>query len=379
MSKDNRPIRIAQIVGKWVGGGVEAVIMNYYKHIDRTKIQFDFICDSDSTDIPFEEIEKLGGRVYLIPPYQNIIKYQKELKKLLKENKYKIVHSHINTLSVFSLYAAKKAGVPIRIAHSHATTNQKEFVRNIVKLILRPFSKLYATNYACCSKYAGIWMFGSNNYNKNRVFKINNAIELDKFVYDIQIRNSYRKKLGINDNQIVIGHVGRLVKTKNQSFLIDVFSKICEKKDAILLLLGQGPLEECLKLHAESLGIKDRVIFLGQKNDVNNWYQTFDAFILPSLYEGFGMALLEAQVSNLPCIVSTNVPSESKIIEDFRFLTLKDSCELWANTTLQLIRQNKRKSNKELITNEGYDILKESKKLTNYYLNLIEEGLHANN
>lgn len=122
----NEPIKVAQIVGKWVGGGVESVIMNYYTNIDRVKVQFDFICDSDSTDIPYEKIEKLGGRVILIPPYQKILKYIKEQKRVLKENNYRIVHSHINTLSIFPLYAAKRAKVPVRIAHSHSTSNKIE-------------------------------------------------------------------------------------------------------------------------------------------------------------------------------------------------------------------------------------------------------------
>ena len=126
MSEQDSPIRVAQIIGKWLGGGVESVVMNYYRHIDRSKIQFDFICDEDSTNIPYDEINSLGGKVILIPPYQKVIKYHNELKKVLKDGNYKIVHSHINTLSVFSLWAAKSAGVPVRIAHSHSTTNKKE-------------------------------------------------------------------------------------------------------------------------------------------------------------------------------------------------------------------------------------------------------------
>ena len=130
--KKNEPIRVAQIIGKWLGGGVESVVMSYYRHIDRTKIQFDFICDEDSTNIPYEEIEKMGGKVILIPPYQKVFKYHKKLKEVLKSGGYKIVHSHINTLSVFSLFAAKCAGVPVRIAHSHSTTNKKEKKKRII-------------------------------------------------------------------------------------------------------------------------------------------------------------------------------------------------------------------------------------------------------
>ena len=142
----SEPKRIAQIVGKWVGGGVEAVIMNYYRNIDKSKIQFDFLCDSDSTNIPYEEIESLGGRVILIPPYQKPFKYHKELKRILKENKYEIVHSHISTMSLFSLFAAKCAGVKVRVAHSHSTTNKAEWKKNLMKQVLKQFSKVFATH-----------------------------------------------------------------------------------------------------------------------------------------------------------------------------------------------------------------------------------------
>ncbi len=227
--KKKEPIRIAQIIGKWVGGGVEAVVMNYYRHIDRNKIQFDFICDEDSTNIPYEEIESMGGKVILIPPYQKIIKYQQELRRVLKENNYQIVHSHINTLSVFPLYAAKKVGIPTRIAHSHSTTNKKEWKKNILKQALRPFSKKYATYYMCCSELAGRWLFGNKTYNDGKVYLLNNAIELEKFSYNEKIRNKKRKELKIKKNQIVIGHIGRFVTQKNHDFLIDVLMKFIKR------------------------------------------------------------------------------------------------------------------------------------------------------
>ena len=283
----DEPIRIAQIMGKWLGGGVESVVMNYYRHMDRTKIQFDFICDEDSTNIPYEEIEKMGGKVILIPPYQKVIKYHKELKKILKNGNYKIVHSHINTLSVFSLFAAKCAGVPVRIAHSHSTTNKKEFKKNIMKQILRPFSKLFATDYMCCSELAGRWLFGNKEYDKGKVYLLNNAIDVDKFKFDENIRNAKRQELNIDDNTLVIGHVGRFVEQKNHRFLIDVFNEVHKQKsNSVLLLVGQGPLMHEIKEKVKKLGLENYVLFLGQRNDTNELYQAMDLFVLPSLYEG---------------------------------------------------------------------------------------------
>lgn len=277
MKKKEEPIRIAQIVGKWIGGGVEAVVMNYYRHLDHSKIQFDFICDDDSTNIPYDEIEKLGGKVILIPPYQKVFKYQRELRRVLRDGKYKIVHSHINTLSVFPLYAAKKVGVPVRIAHSHSTTNKKEWKKNLLKQVLRPFSKKYATNYMCCSELAGRWLFGDKAYDEGKVYLLNNAIDLDKFKYDKKIKDKKRKELGIKEDTIVIGHIGRFVAQKNHTFLIDIFNQFHKKeKNSILLLAGQGPLQEEIKNKVRELGLDDSVRFLGQRNDANELYQVFD-------------------------------------------------------------------------------------------------------
>lgn len=365
---EDKSIRIAQIVGKWVGGGVEAVVMNYYKNIDHNKIQFDFICDSDSINIPYEEIESLGGRVILVPPYEKVIKYHKQLKKVLKENNYQIVHSHINTLSIFSLFVAYMAKVPIRIAHSHSTTSKKEKKKNILKQVFRPFSKLFATHYFACTNHAGRWMFG----NKKDIYILNNAIDLDKYKYDIDVRNKIRKELNISDDTLVIGHIGRFVEQKNHKFLIDIFNEIHKKNNnTILLLIGQGPLQDEIKDKVNELGISDSVLFLGQLNNANEYYQAFDTFILPSLYEGLGMVLIEAECSGLYCLASTEVPIDAKVTDNLKFISLNDSAEVWSNTLLNDIKDYKRVSSEDIVRNSGYDIKIESKKLEDKYMELI--------
>ena len=261
--------------------------MNYYRNIDKDKIQFHFLCDEDSTNIPYEEIEKMGGKVIIIPPYQRLFEYQKELYRIFKENNYKIIHSHINALSVFPLRIAKKAGVPIRIAHSHSTSNKKEWKKNILKMILRPFSKLYANNYFACTEYAGKWLFGKKVVERKELNVINNAIDLKKFEFNENTREDLRKELGIKEDVLVIGHVGRFMKQKNHEFLIDVFEKAIKQDDNIyLILVGQGPLEDKIKEMAKEKGIENKILFLGQRNDVNKLYQAMDIFVLPSLYEG---------------------------------------------------------------------------------------------
>ncbi len=374
MGKKTEPTIVAHIMGKWLGGGVEAVVMNYYRHIDRNKIQFDFICDSDSTDIPYDEIKKLGGRVILVPPYQQIFKYIKELKKVFQENRYQIVHSHINTLSVFPLYAAKKSGIPVRIAHSHSTTNKREKKKNLMKQLLRVFSKVYATDYMCCSEHAGRWLFGDKEYDKGNVYLLNNAIDIEKFKYDEKLRRKKRKELEIDDDTLVIGHIGRFVEQKNHRFLIDIFNEIHQKnKNSILLLVGQGPLMKEIKEKIEKLNLSRCVKFLGQRNDVNQLYNAMDVFLFPSLYEGLGMVLIEAQVNGLPCLASSEVPQTAKITNIIDFIDLKEDRSIWVEKILNT-HSSKRSSFFQKTINSKYNIANETITLKEKYLSKIKEG-----
>ena len=312
-----KPVIVAQIMGKWVGGGVESVIMNYYRHLDHSRVQFDFICDEDSTRIPYDEIKKLGGRVFLVPKYQNLPKYLKALEKLFKESQYCIVHSNLSTLSVFPLSVAKKVGVPIRIAHSHSTSNPKEWKRNLIKNILRPFSKRYATDYFACSEVAGRYLFGNKAFDRGEVKIIHNAIDIDKFKFDEVARKKLRKEFGIKDSTIVIGHVGRFVQQKYHTFLVDVFKEYHKKNpDSKLLLVGSGPLEDKIKKKVEKLGLKDSVLFLGQRDDINKLYSAMDVFCLPSLYEGLPVVGVEAQAAGLPCVFSDKITNDTVITKD---------------------------------------------------------------
>lgn len=368
MQKDEDLIRVAHIIGKWVGGGVEAVVMNYYRHIDKENIQFDFICDEDSTNIPYEEIESLGGKIILIPPYQKVFKYQKELEKVLKSGEYKIVHSHINTLSVFPLRVAKKVGIPIRIAHSHSTTSKSEWKKDLLKQVLRPFSKIYATDYYCCSEFAGRWLFGDRLYDEGKVVLINNAIDLPKFIYNESMRIYKRKELNIKSDTLVIGHIGRFVKQKNHDYLIDVFNEIHKKNNnSVLLLAGQGPLKEEIELKVKSLNLTKSVIFLGQIDNANELYYAFDVFVLPSLYEGLPVVGVEAQASGLLCILSTHMTAETKIIESTEFLSLTLGDKIWAESILNAYEKYKRRDTTKEITNNGFNIIEEAIKLEQKY------------
>ena len=368
-------LRIPQVVGKYLGGGVEAVVLNYYRFIDKSKFQFDFICDNDSTNIPYEEIERMGGKVILVPPYQKALKYHKKLKFILKKENYKIIHSHINTLSIFSLFAAKCARVPIRIAHSHSTTNKKEKKKNLLKQVLRPFSKVFATNYMCCSELAGRWLFGNFEYDKGNIYLLNNAINLDKFKYNKSLRREKRKKLNIKESTLVIGHIGRFVAQKNHDYLIDIFNEIHKKNNnSVLLLAGQGPLMEDIKNKVKELNLDNSVKFLGQRNDANELYQAFDVFLLPSLYEGLPVVGVEAQAAGLLCYLSDDMTKETKVLDITKFMSLNNTPEEWADNILNDVKKYKRIDTSKEMTAKNFNIKEEAKKLEEYYLNLYNNG-----
>ncbi len=366
----DKPIKVLQIIGDVVGGGVETVIMNYYRNIDKTKIQFDFVVHKGALPQYITQVKNYGGKVYEITSYKsNILKYTYEIYKIIKENNYEIVHSNMNSLSGFPLFAAYLAGAKVRILHNHTTDNPAEGIRTIAKRILRPFARLFANQYWACSKLAAEWMYGKNTVTNGKITIINNAIDLEKFKFNKEKREKLRKKLGI-ENCFVIGHVGRFVKTKNHEFLIEIFNEVLKQKsNAKLLLIGDGNLKSLIEAKVQNLGIEKAVIFLGVRNDVADLYNVMDVFVFPSLYEGLGMAVIEAQVNSLPTIVSIAIPAEAKISEYIKFISLQQPLKDWLNEVENAKRKELNISDELL---KKFDIREESKKLENLYLKLIK-------
>lgn len=362
------PIRVAQMMTDMNYGGVEMVVMNYYRHIDRTKVQFDFFALEGSAVPQREEIERLGGRVYIVPKYTHLSAYEKEIIRLFKQNQYKIVHSHMNTLSVFSLWGAKKAGIPNRIAHNHSTAGKGETKKNIIKYALRPFAKIYPTKLCACSQYAGEWLYG-----KNTEFQVfNNAIDLSRYSYDPQKAATVRKELGLED-KLVVGHIGRFCYQKNHDFLIDIFNEIHkQRQEAVLLLIGEGELEQDIRNKVKELGLEDSVRFMGKQKDTSEFYQAMDCFVLPSRYEGLGVVAIEAQACSVPVICSTAVPKDAKITSSVKFIGLDESSSNWADCVLDVIKTQVKRNEREEVRKAGYDIEVEAQKLTDFYEELLK-------
>ena len=367
---EKKPIRVLQIIGDVVGGGVEQVILNYYSHIDRNEIQFDFVVHNGALQSYIDNIKHLGGKVYEITPYKsNPIKTIFEMYNIMK-NKYKIVHSNMNALSVFPLLAAYLACVPVRILHNHSTDTKAEPLRTFIKHLLRPFAKLFANQYWACSRLAGEWMYGKKAVESGQVTIINNAIDLKKFAFNKDKRNKLREELGLQDC-FVIGHVGRFMKQKNHDFLIDIFAEVVKQKEnARLLLIGDGPLRKQIEDKVKALGLAKKVIFTGVRSDVADLYNAMDVFVLPSLYEGLGMVAVEAQANGLPVVASTEVPMEAKVSEKIKFENLKSNIRLWVEKLLSFSDKDRNGRDASLI-DIRFDIKVEAVKLGRRYKRLV--------
>lgn len=370
------PIRVLQIIGIVAGGGVEAVIMNYYEHIDRTKVQFDFIVHNDNKIDITQKVEAMGGKVYKVTPYyKNPIAFMWDIYKVIKRHHYRIVHSNMNTLSAFSLFAAWAAGAPVRILHNHSTSSPGETKRNIMKFMLRPFARLFANHYLACSRLAGEWMYGRKMMDSGKVTIVNNAIDLKKYAFNPQKRNLLRKELGLAD-EFVIGHVGRFMFQKNHEFLIDVFAEAYKKNPHMaLLLVGDGPLRPAMEEKVRKLGLTDHVKFLGLRNNVQDFYHVMDILVLPSHYEGLPVVGVEAQANGLPCLFSTKVTKETRLTHSAQFLDLEAGASMWAEEIISIKCERNKKAGDEL-RQAGFEIYKEAEKLVKFYIELSTGGVH---
>ena len=372
----SEPIRVLQIMGIVESGGVEAVIMNYYRHIDRSKVQFDFVMHKGGNPRYIAEIKSLGGRVFEVTPYsKNIVSFTHEIYKVIKEGHYKIVHSNMNSMSGFPLFAAWLAGADVRIIHNHTTDTKAEGVRTIIKRVLRPFARMFANRYWACSKLAGAWMYGQKAVDEGKVTIINNAIDLSRFAFKQEIRDKLRKEMGL-EGKFVVGHVGRFMKQKNHDFLIDIFSELVKQKpESVLLLIGEGPLFGHIRDKVNSLDLQDKVRFLGDRSDVAELYNAMDVFVLPSFYEGLPVVGVEVQANGLPFLCSDMVTKEILISNNITLLALGVAHKKWIDEFVKVLNRSSNADVLQSMHSSGFDIRKESEKMENYYCKFVDNRL----
>lgn len=360
----SKPIRILHIVQKMEAGGTQAFLMNLYRNIDRNKIQFDFLVEYKEKEFYDDEIISLGGKIYYtnFRKTLNVIKFKKTLSNILKEHpEYKIVHIHATAIGKICTDVARKCGVKTIIAHTHNNSAVKDW-KYYPKILLRKLYTHGPTDFFACSEDAGRYTF------KNKKFTvIYNAIDIDKFLFKQEVRENFRKELNIED-KFVIGNIGRLHEQKNQSFLIDIFYEIQKKKEnAILLIVGKGPLENKLKEKVSNLGINNKVYFLGNRKDIERIYQGMDVFVLPSLFEGLGIVAIEAQVSGLPVIASAGVAKEANITNNIQNIDLSKPIDVWVEAICKTKVKN-RKNIENIARKSRFNIENNAKFLQEFYL-----------
>ena len=362
--------RIAIIAGVLHSGGKRNLIMEYYRHIDRTKVQFDFICDADSNGIPEEEIKQLGGRVYKVAPYKSIFPHMKETYQILKENQYEVMHAFDNTLNIFPMFIGWLAGVKTRISESISKGDKNE-KKTLIKYALRPFSHWFATHYMANSVDCGVWQFGKRTYQKGKISIFKTVINADANAFDADLREQTRKKFDWED-KVVYGFIGRYVPQKNPLFLLDIFNSIAKRQDnALLVMIGFGELEEAMHEKIHRLGLTNKVIDLGRRDDIKQFYNAFDAFLLPSLYEGMPVVGIEAQCAGLPIFFSKNITEETTASELAYYIGLEETPEVWANKIIEATMANIpiRKSHADDVKHNGFDSYSEARRLQEFYLN----------
>ncbi|MBR5110738.1 MAG: glycosyltransferase family 1 protein [Clostridia bacterium] len=372
-------IRVLHSVSNMARAGIETFLMNYYREMDREQIQFDFLANKPTPGEYDEEVRAMGGRVFISPGLNplHFPQYKRFMADLLRSNPdIKIVHSHNGAMGYYALQSAKDAGLPIRIAHAHNTKilrDSKYPLKAVCKQLLRGA----ATDYWGCGRDAGIFYYGEKRW-KASGFILHNAIDLPRFRFQPDVRHRIRQLHNL-ENYFVIGHVGRFNQQKNHTRLLDIFAAVAKADpEARLALIGVGELEQSTREKAKALGLQDKVLFLGQMANVNEWYQAMDCFVLPSLFEGLPVVGIEAQAAGLPCFFSDQVTDEVLLLPEACRVSLQASDEEWARRILAAKQaDNIREQGEDIVRQAGYDIYAEGQKLQEIYLKMAARTANA--
>ncbi len=348
-------------------GGIETFLMNLYEKINLENLQIYFLVPGTLEDKYKRRIEDRGGKVYEVEKIRkHPVNSIRQLKKIYKENNYDVLHMNLCN-AFFFLYALPTifvGNIKTKImVHSHNNSDQDK----IKHYILRPIMSHYTDKYLACSVDAGMWMFGKKIVQKDKVILVNNSIDSDIYKFNDKTRKKIRNELGIREDEIAIGHIGRFDVQKNHSFLLNIFNEYTRlNKKSKLILVGDGVLKDSIIEKAKKLNQQEKVLFLGIRDNVNELLQACDIFVLPSKFEGFGIVGLEAQASGLYTIVSEKVVRELDVTENIEHINLKEGERVWAEEI-----ENKRK--KYIDRENAYQSIKESKFDINYMIKHMQQ------
>lgn len=369
------PIRILNLFTIMNRGGAETMVMNYYRNINRTKVQFDFLVHRQERGAYDDEIEALGGKIYRMPPVQpgHFGEYKKAVAKFFDEHtEYSVIHSHMSELGYYVFREAKKRGIKCTVCHAHNAPHFKdetivEKAKDIVRNYFKHKIRKYTDHKFICGIEAGEWLFGRES--KDDFVMMNNAVDALKFAWDAKKAEEMRGKLALKD-KFVVSHVGRFNAQKNHTFLIEIFGEIHKRKpNAVLLLTGAGELEEKIRTQVAEAGLSSAVRFMGLRDDINDILLASDVFLFPSLYEGLPVTLVEAQASGIKCIISDTIPDDCRITENIEIISLSKSAEFWAEQVLRYADGYERKNTFGDIVAAKFDIRENAEWLEEFYLN----------
>lgn len=364
-----KKIKVLQIMNGAAAGGISTVILNYYSVIDRNRIHFD--CAMPDIDLGPNglALSNLGCKIIQLPlKSKKPIKYWIILNKILKDGKYDAIHVNGNITSFYPLLIAKCAGIPVRIAHAHTAMLAKMYKDKIKRCLSSITTKLVATKIVACTNESAVATFGKNCINSDKFVLLNNSINTDKFAYNQNVRNQLRKKLNLTD-KFVIGCVGNLGPEKNHTFALKICKEaILQNKFVHLFIVGDGKLKDKLIEESRLLGISDSVSFLGRRTDINELLQAMDVFLMPSLYEGFSLAALEAATAGLPIFFSDNIPKNFSFYSECYYISLNKSPKEWAEFILRKGTDINRKLGLNKVKEAGYDIIQNAEVFESLYI-----------
>lgn len=366
-------IKVLQILTYIKSGGAEAVVYNYYQHIDRNKIHFDIVAlYDDQEQFLALKFQSLGANIFYLS--HNPIKRLIEVNDIIKAGNYDIVHSHCEFLSEFYLLIARFNGVRVRIMHSHIANSNVSKVKKLYRPVGRFLAKRSATAFFACGKKAAISLWGQKYYEKGKCYIVNNAVELERFCFSSDKRNKLRESMGWSDKHVLV-NVGRLNFQKNHKFLIYLFSRYSKYDEkAILVLIGDGELKDFVKSEADRLGLSDKIVMLGNRRDVPDLLNACDCFILPSLFEGLPVVAIESQANGLPIIMADTITKECNITNIVQYQSLFSPINVWiACIKSMLHKKTDRRNYNEFVGKAGYDIKKEACHLLNKYEELLNQ------
>jgi len=368
-------IKIAISVNKCDSGGQKSLVMAYMRNFDLDRVHFDLIVDSDSNSIPYEEVKALGGNIFVIPPYQNIVKHLLALKKLFIKNKYDVLYAANNTMNLFPLFVAYFTGIKVRVSESLTMASPLERKKTMMKNVLRRFSHCFCNYYMANGRDCGIYQFGEKAMANGKIAIFLTPVDTQANTFNPELREETRKNFGWS-NKVVYGFIARFEQQKNPLFLIDILNEIAKKQEkAHFVIIGAGSLEEMMKEKIQHYGLDSCLSWLGRREDIKQFYNAFDAFLLPSLYEGLPVVGIESQASGLPVFFSEEVTREAGIAELGHFISLKETATEWANIIIEETKKlmSTRRGREEDLKKAGFDAVSETVRLMEFFEKAVKE------